>query len=149
MYDTWIHPLQHSLSSFPPPIPRLVSTDIIFPFTYMCTQYLYRIHPSSPFPHLLPSPTSTNHHTGRICSTLLFSDFCIRKKEAWHQWLMPVILASQEAEIRRITLWSQPKQIVHEAQCQKNPSQKRPGGIAQGEGAEFKPQHCKKNRREK
>jgi hypothetical protein len=28
------------------------------------------------------------------------------------QWLTPVILATQEAEIRRITLRSQPRQIV-------------------------------------
>jgi hypothetical protein len=27
---------------------------------------------------------------------------------AWHQWLNPVILATQEAEIRRITVQSQP-----------------------------------------
>jgi hypothetical protein len=33
-------------------------------------------------------------------------------KEARHQWLTPVILATQEAEIRRIAVQSQSRQIV-------------------------------------
>jgi hypothetical protein len=40
-------------------------------------------------------------------------------------WLTPVIPATQEAEIRRITVQSQPRQIVHKTLSQKNPSQKR------------------------
>jgi hypothetical protein len=47
---------------------------------------------------------------------------------------MPVILATQEAEIRRIMVQSLPGQIVHETLSQKNPSQKRAGGVAQGVG---------------
>jgi hypothetical protein len=35
------------------------------------------------------------------------------------QWLTPVILATQEAEIRRIKVESQPRQIVHEILSQK------------------------------
>jgi hypothetical protein len=44
---------------------------------------------------------------------------------AGHQWLMPVILATQDAEIRRITFQIQPGQIVHKTLSQKNPSQKK------------------------
>jgi hypothetical protein len=29
------------------------------------------------------------------------------------QWLTPVIVATQEAELRRVTVQSQPRQIVH------------------------------------
>jgi hypothetical protein len=38
---------------------------------------------------------------------------------ARHQWLTPVILATQETEIRRITVRSQPGQIVYETLSQK------------------------------
>jgi hypothetical protein len=37
---------------------------------------------------------------------------------------MPVILATQEAKIRRIEVRSQPGQIVHQTLSRKNPSQK-------------------------
>jgi hypothetical protein len=37
-----------------------------------------------------------------------------RGRKAGHQWLMPVILATQGAEIRRIVVLSQPGQIVRE-----------------------------------
>jgi hypothetical protein len=33
-------------------------------------------------------------------------------KSARRQWLMPVILATRKAKIRRITVWSQPGKIV-------------------------------------
>jgi hypothetical protein len=75
-----------------------------------------------------------------------------KKKEtlerAWHQWLMPVILDTQEAEIRKITVRSQPGQIVCEIQ-----HQKRAGGEAQvvehlpnkHEAQSSKPEPHKKN----
>jgi hypothetical protein len=47
---------------------------------------------------------------------------------------MAVILATQEAEIRRITVRSQPRQIVRETLSQKKPLQKKAGGEAQGVG---------------
>jgi hypothetical protein len=58
-------------------------------------------------------------------------------------WLIPVILATQEAEIR-IVFQSQLGPIVLKTLSQ-TPSQKRAGGMAQGEGHEFKPQDCKIN----
>jgi hypothetical protein len=60
---------------------------------------------------------------------------------------MPEIVATQEAEIRRIVGWSQPRQIVCETLSQKNPSQKRAGEVAQGLGPEFKPQYHKKKKK--
>jgi hypothetical protein len=48
-------------------------------------------------------------------------------KEDVRQCLTPVIPATQEAEIRRITVQRQPGQIVHETLSQKHPSQKRNG----------------------
>jgi hypothetical protein len=59
---------------------------------------------------------------------------------------MPVILATQEAEIRRIVVQGQPRQIVCETLSRKYPTQKRAGGVAQGGGPEFKPQYCKKKK---
>jgi hypothetical protein len=54
---------------------------------------------------------------------------------ARHQWLKPVILATQEAKIRRITIQSQLWQIVCETQSQKKkkiPQYKnRDDGVAQ------------------
>jgi hypothetical protein len=57
---------------------------------------------------------------------------------------MPVILATQEAEIRRITVQSQTGQIAHETISQKKNHKKRDGGVAQGLGPEFKPQYLGK-----
>jgi hypothetical protein len=62
---------------------------------------------------------------------------------------VPVILATQEAETRRITVQSQPWQIVRENLSQKTPSQKRAAEVAQGEGPEFKPQFHKKKKKKK
>jgi hypothetical protein len=55
------------------------------------------------------------------------------------QWLTPVILATQEAEIKRIMVRSQPGQTACETL-----SQKRAGVVAQGIGPEFKPQYHNK-----
>jgi hypothetical protein len=72
------------------PIPGVVSTGLIFPFIYTCTQCLHCIYPPVPFPHLLPSPTGTNSpsQTGRTCSALLFSNFV--KEIKWHFCLFKI-----------------------------------------------------------
>jgi hypothetical protein len=57
---------------------------------------------------------------------------------------MPIILATQEAEIRRIMFQSQPQQIVLRPCLKKTHHEKRAGGVAQGVGPEFKPQYCTK-----
>jgi hypothetical protein len=52
-------------------------------------------------------------------------------------------------EIRRITVQSQPRQIVHETLSQKTLHKNRAGGVAQDESPEFKPQYCKKKKKKK
>jgi hypothetical protein len=47
------------------------------------------------------------------------------KKRAGHQCLTPLLLATQEAEIRRIPVRSQPRQILRETLSQKRLSKKR------------------------
>jgi hypothetical protein len=58
---------------------------------------------------------------------------------ARHRWLMAIILDMQEAEIRKISVCSQPRQIVPETLSRKKKNHKnKVGGVAQGEGPEFK-----------
>jgi hypothetical protein len=58
-----------------------------------------------------------------------------------------VVLKRDLAEIRRITIQSQPRGIVHKTLFQKIPSQKRADGVAQGVGPEFKLQYHKKKKK--
>jgi hypothetical protein len=67
---------------------------------------------------------------------------------------MPIILVTQESEIRGIMVQSQPGQIVCEIlskkknQKKKKKPQKWAGGVVQGVGPEFKPQHHKINNKQ-
>jgi hypothetical protein len=56
---------------------------------------------------------------------------------AWHQWITIIILATQKAEIRRITVQNQPRQIVLGCYCEKNIT-KKVGELAQGVFPELK-----------
>jgi hypothetical protein len=69
--------------------------------------------------------------------------FLIRGPEA----ITPVIPATQKAEIRRTSVRSQPRQIVHETLSLKQIFTKRAGGVTQGEGPEFKSQHQEKKKK--
>jgi hypothetical protein len=58
---------------------------------------------------------------------------------------MPVILATQEAEIRRISVPSQPGKIVHKTLSQKKTITKKAPGVS----PEFKPQNRHKKKKKK
>jgi hypothetical protein len=86
--------------------------------------------------------------TGRKCKAAWWSGGW---QDSWpldynQKW--PVILATQEAQLRRTAVRSQHWQIVHETQSQKkkkkNPSQKRAGGVAQRVGPGWSPSPTKK-----
>jgi hypothetical protein len=60
------------------------------------------------------------HTLEMYCSVILKNIFI-----AGHQWLKTIILATQEAEIRRSAVQSQSRQIACKTLSQKNPSQKK------------------------
>jgi hypothetical protein len=51
------------------------------------------------------------------------------RERARHPWLMPVILATQEAENRRIAVLSQCRKKVHQTLSLKHPTQNRAGRV--------------------
>jgi hypothetical protein len=67
----------------------------------------------------------------------------IRKTDplARHWWLTPVILAIQEAEIRRMGFEASSGKQFTRPYLEKTHHKKRAGGVVQGEDPEFKPQH--------
>jgi hypothetical protein len=60
---------------------------------------------------------------------------------------MPIILATQEAEIRRIEVQTQPRQKLERPYLRKTLHKKWSSGVAQGVGPEFKPQSRKKKKK--
>jgi hypothetical protein len=67
--------------------------------------------------------------------------------ECW--WHMPIILATEEAEIRRITIQSQFSKKFMRANLKKTHHKKMAGGVPQGIGSEFKLQCGTKNKNRK
>jgi hypothetical protein len=63
---------------------------------------------------------------------------------ARHQWLTPVILVTQVAEIRRIMVKASLGKEFSRPYLKKTHHKNRAGGVAQGEGPEFKLQYLKK-----
>jgi hypothetical protein len=62
---------------------------------------------------------------------------------------MLVILGTQETEIKKIKVQSQPGQLVFEPLSQKAHHKKWVGAVAQSTGPEFKPHFCKKKKKKK
>jgi hypothetical protein len=62
------------------PFPGIVLTSIIFPFTYICAQYLHYVHSPSPFPLFFSPLTDTNTSRQDLLHSPVLQ-FCIRKKE--------------------------------------------------------------------
>jgi hypothetical protein len=63
-----------SFSFIPPPIPRIASTGLIFPLTYMCTQYCTIFNLIHIFPTSFPLPLVPTPQTGPVppsCSPIL------------------------------------------------------------------------------
>jgi hypothetical protein len=83
-----------------PLILEIVSTNIIFPLTYLCTYYLHSIHSPMPFPHLLPSPTGIDAPRQDLFYTPALW-FC-KKKKKWH--FCPLKIATQGVSCD-ISMW--------------------------------------------
>jgi hypothetical protein len=85
------------------------------------------------------------------CSVII-----VNRLLAGYWWLMPVILDTQRAEIRMITVWSQPGQTVCKTLSQKTHHKKRAGGVdqvvrmpaSQAYGPKFKPQWSQKTNKQ-
>jgi hypothetical protein len=94
----------------------------------------------SPYP--LITPPASWLHSG-LCKATEWPP-----KDLNHAGLTPVILATQEAQIRRITVQSQPGQIVLEMLSRKT-LHKKGWWSDSGVAPEFKPQYCQKKKKKK
>jgi hypothetical protein len=101
VHNTWIHPLHWSPLAPPHPIPRIVSTGIIFTFIYMCTDFFAQYSPL--YPLFLPPPTFHWYQFLPLGTLLLF--YLIGKKKRkgkkWHFFLFEIKVA-----IQGVSLWN-------------------------------------------
>jgi hypothetical protein len=124
-------PLSHYFSRWWPneAITAPVGMEISAACSHTQTVWHLLLSLSPPRPRQRPSPFS--------CPLMIYSSskgesrllsewplFLRKGLPVGYQWLMPIILSTQEAEIRSIMVWGQPRQIVHKTLSQKNPSQK-------------------------
>jgi hypothetical protein len=75
--------------------------------------------PTQDPPNLFPECWDYNvcHHA-QLKSHFTLTLSSIKTKPVRYQWLTPVILATEEAKIKRITVWSQPRKNVSETPSQ-------------------------------
>jgi hypothetical protein len=89
-----------------PLIPGMVSTAIIFAFTYMCTHYFQCTHPLIPFSHHLSPLTGANTlHPGKDLFCPLVLQFCRRKKVKDKKKNMTFCLFKINISTQGVSLW--------------------------------------------
>jgi hypothetical protein len=112
---------------------RCILSPVCLPFSHFLTAMSEQLYCAifSRHHNILPhhKPTASQPQT-KISETMLQNQSFL--VGCWR--LTPVILATQEAEIRMIEVQSHPGQIVWETLSRKNPSQSRDGWVAQGVG---------------
>jgi hypothetical protein len=64
---------------------------------------------------------------GNCCVTQVCFFIPLRSPLVWCHWLLPIILATQEADVRKIAFQSQPRQLVYKTLAQKTPSKQQKG----------------------
>jgi hypothetical protein len=100
-----------------PPIPGTVTTDIIFPITYMCTQYLHHIHLPSPFPHLLSLPLVLSPNpcqAGLFCScSLILYKKKKKKKKKKERYFCFFKIVTQGVSLWQLTCICTQPDLVH------------------------------------
>jgi hypothetical protein len=73
-------PPPFSFISCLPHIPGVISTGIIFVFTYMCTHFIAMIHPPAPFPNTSSLPLVSALPTGQDLYRSTVLQICRRKE---------------------------------------------------------------------